>query len=178
MTGQDPGVAPRPDPAGLVPVVVRAFISRCLLCFPVPIGLGRERRLRPSLPPHSPPHPTTPPPRDTRRRLQPAAAVAGSHTPPPYSPGCHAMPATRCPLFLPVSASAASRFHRCVYLLHKTSGHLGLQLQCSRLAGLRTPALPCCNCKLSNHAETQLRGFSHRIFLFAGYCGTGFFLEN
>lgn len=64
-------------------------------------------------------------------------------TPPSVLPGCHAMPATRCPLFLPVSASAASRFHRCVYLLHKTSGHHGLQcraVQCSRLAGLRTPA--------------------------------------
>lgn len=169
LTGQDPGVAPRPDPAGLVPVVVRAFISRCLLCFPVPIGLGRERRLRPSLP--TPDPTTTPPPRDTRRRLQPAAAVAGSHTPlrTPRLP-CHAMPATRCPLFLPVSASAASRFHRCVYLLHKTSGHLGLQ--CSA-ADLQACAHLHCRAATASPATMQTAGFfSHRIFLFPGYCST------
>jgi len=119
------GVGPRPDPAGLVPVV-RAFISRCLLCA-APFSGPRERATSQSSPPRL----------EIRagacslpRRWQAGPAMGGALlsrrvvlVPSLTSSSlvcsvltrCHA---TRCPLSLSRQA-AAPRSHRCVYLLQK-----------------------------------------------------------
>lgn len=158
LTGQDPGGGPAARSSG-----PRARPSSCVHSYRAVCSASPSPSASGESDVSGPPSPVPTPP---LRRLEIRAGACSlprrwqAATPPSVLPGCHAMPATRCPLFLPVSASAASRFHRCVYLLHKTSGHHGLQCSAADLqacAHLHCPAATASSATMRRHSSAGFR---------------------